>query len=63
MSDLIKLQNQLHYTLGTRGFFFLACGWMFRCRPQADMPTDLRSKAGRSYESQFKELSDTGNSA
>ena len=36
MSNLIKWRNQLHCTLGTRGFFFLAYGWMLRCRPEAD---------------------------
>ena len=46
MSDLIKWQNQLHYTLlGTRGFFSLACGWMLRCRPDREIfgqrPVDL----------------------
>ena len=67
----ISLVNERPYKMakpaslypGYQRFFFLACGWMFRCRPQADRPTDLRSKAGRSYESQFKELSDTGNRA
>ena len=50
----ISLVNEPPYKMGKpaslypgyqRFFFFLACGWMLRCQPEAE---DLRSKAVRS---------------
>ena len=63
MSHLIKWQNQLHCTLGTREFFFssrtVGCFGVGQ-RPNifGRRPVDLQSRG-----SQFKELSETGNSA
>ena len=63
MSDLIKWQNQLHCTLGTRGFFFS------RVRLDASLSATGRQIFGRrpadlgSRGSQFKDLSETGHRA